>query len=240
MTITVTVTDPTQDEARLLSDYFAAIERSHIDETPASVAPLRVNQHIPADYVERLHDTIAAPLPPVTEQEDEAFASIDTAAIFGTGAGVALPPVAQEERVAPGVTADAAGMPWDGRIHASTRSTVAGGVWRLKKGVDEALVASVTAELRAAMAAPAAIAPPPAAPVVAPPPAPGITVAPPPPASGAMTFPQLMLRITSMTPGAETQARVTQAVQSAGLPSLPMLASRPDLVPAVAAALGVA
>jgi hypothetical protein len=36
------------------------------------------------------------------------------------------------------------------------------------------------------------------------------------------------------------QAAIGAAVQAAGLPSLPMLASRPDLVPVVATALGLA
>lgn len=159
---------------------------------------------------------------------------------------------------------DSAGMPWDGRIHASTRAKIAGGVWRLRRGIDDATVASVTAELRAAMAAPTATAPPlsvvattgeTATAHVAPPPPPPAAVAPPPPppatfvapvpgltpppaGAGPMTFPQLMLRITALPPGPETQARVAQAVQSAGLPSLAMLGARADLVPTVAAALG--
>lgn len=41
---------------------------------------------------------------------------------------------------------DAEGYPWDERIHASSRNTVADGTWRKKRGVDEALVAQVRAE----------------------------------------------------------------------------------------------
>ena len=36
-----------------------------------------------------------------------------------------------------------------------------------------------------------------------------------------------------------TQADIAVAVQLVGLPSLPMLASRPDLIPSVATALGL-
>lgn len=53
---------------------------------------------------------------------------------------------------------DSEGYPWDERIHASSRNTVADGTWRKKRGVDDALVASVRAEwdakLRPAPAAP--------------------------------------------------------------------------------------
>lgn len=48
----------------------------------------------------------------------------------------------------PPVTLDKTGTPWDARIHSSSRALVANGTWRLKKGVDKALVESVTRELR--------------------------------------------------------------------------------------------
>ena len=49
------------------------------------------------------------------------------------------------------VTVDADGLPWDGRIHASTKGCNQDGRWKAKRNVDPALVAQVTAELRAAM-----------------------------------------------------------------------------------------
>lgn len=244
--IVITVTDPTPTEARLIADYFTSVADSvPFTASEVAAAALDAAQHETA--LVQIAPTIELPPGTImhTDEEDEAFARLNTAAIFGGEIGSASMNAAlatdEAKLIATGAMTDAAGMPWDGRIHASTKSTVAGGVWRLKKGVDDTLVASVTAELRAAMAAPAVVAPPPpppAASFVAP--IPGITAPPPPPPAGAMTFPQLMLKITSMPPGAETQARVTAAVQSVGLPSLPMLASRLDLVPAVAAALGVA
>lgn len=42
---------------------------------------------------------------------------------------------------------DSAGMPWDERIHASSRATVADGTWRKKRGVSDELVAEVETEL---------------------------------------------------------------------------------------------
>lgn len=54
---------------------------------------------------------------------------------------------------------DSAGMPWDARIHASTKGTNEDGTWRKKRKVDATLVAAVEAELRgnAAPVAPVAV-----------------------------------------------------------------------------------
>lgn len=49
---------------------------------------------------------------------------------------------------------DSADLPWDKRIHASTRAKVADGTWRYMRGVDKALVEQVEAELRAVQAIP--------------------------------------------------------------------------------------
>lgn len=80
-----------------------------------------------------------------------------------------------------GVVVDAAGLPWDGRIHATAKegggTKTADGIWRKKRGVnDPAFIAKVEAELRAAVNAgpapiPAPVAAPAQAPVIPPPPA---------------------------------------------------------------------
>lgn len=49
---------------------------------------------------------------------------------------------------------DAAGLPWDARIHSESRARIADNTWRRKRGVDQTVVDSVTAELRAAYPAP--------------------------------------------------------------------------------------
>lgn len=159
-----------------------------------------------------------------------------------------------------GVEVDSDGLPWDHRIHALG----AGGAhnklkktqqWKKKRGVDDALVAEVEAELRAAMSAgpanPVVTEPAPAgnaaAAAVEPSPAPASPASPaaaqsaspapaPAPAGGTTTFPALMAAITA---NGIDQAAVTAAVNAQGLQALPLLAARPDLIPAVAAALGV-
>lgn len=53
-----------------------------------------------------------------------------------------------------GVDLDAKGLPWDTRIHGSTKTKNADGTWRQKRGLnDEALKLRIEGELRAAMAA---------------------------------------------------------------------------------------
>lgn len=152
-----------------------------------------------------------------------------------------------------GVEVDSDGLPWDHRIHALG----AGGAhnklkktqqWKKKRGVDAALVAEVEAELRAAMSAgpanpvvttvePSPAPASPASPAAAPTTAAAASPAPAPaPAGGTTTFPALMAAITA---NGIDQAAVTAAVNAQGLQALPLLAARPDLIPAVAAALGV-
>ena len=174
--------------------------------------------------------------------------------------------------VASGIDVDASGLPWDGRIHAGTRSKTQDGNWKMRRGVDDDIVSAVLNELRQTMgmaptevvpptpltpppaqvfAQPAAqVPPPPFVPPAAPPAPPATTLPTETPQAGTaigaspseqITFPKLMQKITAAF-AAKTldQAAIGAAVQAAGLPSLPMLASRPDLVPVVATALGLA
>lgn len=162
-----------------------------------------------------------------------------------------------------GVDLDAKGLPWDNRIHAGTKRKNADGSWTAKRGVDPTLVATVEAELRQVMGAapasplaPAAAfpvqpaapvttptagpassavavpAPPPAAPVVQPPPAPSGEV----PADARAQFVALVGRASAAIQGQKvTQAEVNQCCADAGVPALPLLANRLDLVAQVAA-----
>lgn len=49
---------------------------------------------------------------------------------------------------------DSTGLPWDERIHASTKTQTAKGVWKKRKGVDDATMQAVENELRARGAMP--------------------------------------------------------------------------------------
>ena len=163
---------------------------------------------------------------------------------------------------------DASGLPWDGRIHASTRTKTQDDLWKMKRNAPEEVVEKVTDELRQTMGAgtvdtptpsqvfaiapaiaPAAITPPPFAPVAVTPAPPASTSTTETPQAGTVTgaslfnrnpFIALMKQITvGHTNKTLTQEAITQAVQSVGLTSLPMLNVRPDLIPAVAQSLGL-
>lgn len=153
---------------------------------------------------------------------------------------------------------DKSGLPWDDRIHSSSRVKTADGLWRKKRGVDDATVTHVEAELKALMGLPA----PPQAPVsgvtqpmqaesisVPNPPASIVpTAVPVPPAPTAVptavTVPTVdarqafvnLISTASAAIGAKklTQEQLTAAVVAAGVPSLPLLGNRLDLVPQVA------
>lgn len=134
------------------------------------------------------------------------LAAIDPAAAFGAPAAIdpaaafAAPASPPLEAAAPpagapsplsvsaptgGVELDPDGLPWDARIHASTKSRNADQRWKAKKGVHADTKAIVVAELKAVLGAPAA---PPAAPAApAPPPPPPAASAPPPPPPSAPT-----------------------------------------------------
>ena len=165
---------------------------------------------------------------------------------------------------AAGVDLDAKGFPWDNRIHAGTKRKNADGSWTAKRGVDPALVVQVEAELRQVMGAPSsplvastvpsaptpplataapvtvslptasvspAVVPPPPAPVPA---APGAEVGQDPRAQ----FVALIGRASAaIQAGKVTQEEINQACQAVGVPALPLLANRLDLVATVAASI---
>lgn len=151
---------------------------------------------------------------------------------------------------------DKNGLPWDERIHSSSKVKTSDGSWRMKRGVDDAKAAAVSAELKALMAIPSAPAPPvdpvlvaalippaPAAAVVNTPAviteslAPSATTAFVPPAP-SVDDRQAFVSLITLASGAIGQKKLTQeeltsVVQTMGVPSLPLLANRLDLIPQV-------
>ncbi len=171
--------------------------------------------------------------------------------VLGTaeaGAGV-LAPVFQdiEEKYRYGVEIDADGLPWDSRIHTRTKSKTASGRWKIQRGMGGSVVKKIEEELRAAQGIPSPE-PQPAPPVVltpAPQPAPTpppLEAAPTPPPfptlEKAFDFADLMTIVTSgITAGRLTREQVVEVLTPYGIPSLPVVATRPDLIPAVIIAL---
>lgn len=148
---------------------------------------------------------------------------------------------------------DSTGMPWDDRIHQSGKGQKKTGEWKLKKGIDLAVVEVVTKELSArklvtaapaaAVAeAPAAAPPPPPvslppAPIPAPPPTPAVepVAVPATPAAAPISGYRALLAkiVTATKSGKITQDEVTAIVTKHGAPSIAMLNSLAHLIPAV-------
>lgn len=205
-----------------------------VAETPAPVEP---------EAAQVFADPNPAPVANVAEQPADPVQPAPVSAVVtdsATGAGV---------DTAPAYTNPAVLVPWDARIHSGTPTKLAKKPhnWKKKRGVDDALVAQVEAELIQAMQAspanPVEPTPAPVAETASPAPVEPAPVAQPavqPAAAtatgGVTTFPELMAAITSK---AIDQATVLAAVNKQGLQALPLLAARPDLIPAVAAELGV-
>lgn len=108
--------------------------------------------------------------------------SLDEAGFGQQPTGTA--PKAPAAPPAPGpVTLDTKGLPWDERIHSSSKKQNADGSWKRRGKIEDSLVTSVTAELRNTYPAPAPKAP--AAPAA--PAAPQAPAAPPAPPAGPET-----------------------------------------------------
>lgn len=128
------------------------------------------------DY-SRGYFAVQLPMDADPEQVQQAISWIrrafDLDAANDTTPAAAATPTAPAAQVTPQQIAnaevDAEGLPWDGRIHAGTKTKTQKGIWTQKKGVDEAVRDAVVAELRQQYpaAAPAATVTAPAAPQVA-------------------------------------------------------------------------
>lgn len=227
----------------------------------ASPAPAPVVEEVQPEAAQVFADPNPSPVASVAEQPAD---PVQPAPVAESATTADTAPTAAPAGVdtAPAYTNPAVMVPWDARIHSGTPTKLAKKPhnWKKKRGVDDALVAQVEAELIQAMqASPANPVKPTPAPTVdtaptaatstatrtsepAPAPAPVNTAQPaaqPAAATatgGVTTFPELMAAITSK---AIDQATVLAAVNKQGLQALPLLAARPDLIPAVAAELGV-
>jgi hypothetical protein len=180
----------------------------------------------------------------VSDEDEEQSPETVFSAVTSTHAAPVLmvPTVIHDSGTSSTITStlDKNGIPWDERIHASSRVKIADGSWRTKRGVDETLVAQVTNELKALMGIPAppvaAVIPAPPAPIADTPAAVVAAVPPPPPVAPVerSAFVALIGKASALI-GAKklTQEELTSAVVAAGVPSLPLLANRLDLVPFV-------
>ena len=228
---------------------------------------------IPPQAVPAVAAAPAAPAPVAAPAAPRDMADALMAAESARVANVPAPPAPAPAPAAPegaaitypvklpnGTEVDAEGLPWDKRIHSESKGLLKSGAWKLRRNIDEAVVAFVKNELRQAMSAPPAIpvahspapapanVPAPPAPVPAPaaPPAPAIQVegaAPPtvatvdPSAFAAATFADLMSRVVDLSVAGTPPETINALCAQVGL-SQPRDANvRPDLVPQLMALL---
>lgn len=145
------------------------------------------------------------------------------------------------------VELDVDGLPWDSRIHSDAAvRKAATGKWKTRKNLAAGYKEQIEAELRAVMNAGkittttvAAAAPP--APSAAPAPAPSPAPAAPTAAPTGNAFAEFTRWLVGHTQAKRlTQTDAVLEVQKQGLSQIPDLAKRPDLIPAVMAALTAA
>ena len=209
--------------------------------------PLKDANVISPDIREQLHQKakeIHTPLGMDAECE------IDPRAIFGKNK---LEPVdvntSIEPTILPTTTAageievDVAGLPWDGRIHSRSKSKTKDGLWRVQRGLHDSVYEKVMAELKQTMAVP--LPPSFAKPEIVVPIAPltpaDIAAMSPinPPISAPtvpreVTFNDFILKVTmASNSGKIDRASIGALVNKHGVPSIALLANRPDLLPAI-------
>lgn len=143
---------------------------------------------------------------------------------------------------APAVDAD--GVPWNDQIHSSNKQMTDKGVWRRKRGIADNTYNTVTAQLKAqagvnavTAAAPAPAPTMPAMPPGMPTPTPQMPAMPtmpqaaPAPTPGATPFGEFMAKYSAaVSAGKVTQAELTSFINSMGVPDLPTLNTRPDVI----------
>lgn len=149
-----------------------------------------------------------------------------------SGTTVASPSAPPVPPAAPStIQFDGTGLPWDARIHASSKTQNADKTWRGKRGVSAELVAGVEAELRKLMAIPAPI----------PSLAPSATIPPPPPPSSAPSVPTadaqveyvaLVMQVAALV-GANrlSNEQLQKCFQAVGITQMQDLGIRLDLLP---------
>lgn len=209
-------------------------------ETPEPVAPIPTTE-TPEPVV---------PTPPAPEPETTADEP-NPASAFGGGETPEppAPPAPEPTAEAPtptGVDVDSDGLPWDERIHAGSRKKLAKtDQWKKKRGVSDEEIARVEAELRQVMAIPAeqpapvatTEAPqPPAATEQPAAPAPPAPVAPAPTTTDFTGWGWQEFMAEFMQRGMD-HSQATEACKAHGIDSTAVLATRPDLIPQVAATL---
>lgn len=153
-----------------------------------------------------------------------------------TAQGAAMPQAAAQPshhaHTGMSVLLDSAGLPWDARIHSSSKEKNKDDTWRGKRNTDKLLIAQVEAELRGAMNAGAA--PQQFAQHTHLQPATQPVTTAPQQAQGAIDFPTLSMQVANLQSVGKLQMpELFEIVGMFGLQAFHLLQARPDLVPQI-------
>lgn len=174
--------------------------------------------------VNEMTDIIEEEMIPVLPELVTIPAVPSAAEIFNPVNSLSIPPFPKSP-----IDLDTDGMPWDLRIHARTKTKMKDGSWKKLRGVGPEIVKKVEAELKAVQSIPA----PPPLPVEA-----VVGLAGVPSVAGFAGFAELMALVTkSITEGKLKRDQVVFILKPFGIPSLPLVSGRPDLIPAIIARL---
>lgn len=229
------------------SRYFSELAEA-LEAYPKTIPDHAVFSAKPAPVVGETVIVVSNALPLVSanvDDEDDAPANVDDEDDEDTAADLPVPPTTGAGTfAAAGIELDSAGFPWDHRIHASTKTKITNGTWKLKPRTEPALIDQVRAEYKQAASVPSNMTPPPLPQAAAVEPAPSQPA--PLPAAATVIAPAVVGGEKPSNPGllfASTlrlYAEVEKAgkvapgsgeawAKAAGLPSLASLIARPDL-----------
>lgn len=122
---------------------------------------------------------------------------------------------------------DSAGLPWDSRVHTRTKSKNEDGTWKTQRNIPSAkqLTQKKTVEIPV----------PPAPPLIPVTPVPADPIEP-----EVLDFNSFIGKISKLiASGKINHLDVRKACENAGVPSLPLVSTRPDLIPQISAAIDV-
>ena len=204
------------------------------DQVSISIPPKTEYLRAAAAMLNAMAEANIAALPGVTAMRAEGDIAAGQA-VIGAPAAPAAPaagattdvPAAGATTDVPAAELDKEGIPWDARIHGKAKNKNKDGTWRLTKGIDKDMVATVKAELLAAAgASPDADKESPAT-----------TAAPAAPAApaGGVTFGDLISKVTKYTAkGLLSPQIVNQILATHELKSIAELMQKPELIATVA------
>lgn len=142
MSIQITITDPTRDEALRLADYLFSLAGygkkdgivSHTFETTPAQVGEQLKSHV---------QSMAGRIDSITTGDGAGnmLPQFDSS-VPRMGEAVTVPPPATPSAI----ETDSAGHAWDERIHASSHAVVSDGTWRLRRNLDPAVLEAVLAE----------------------------------------------------------------------------------------------